>query len=107
VYRESRSASINVQIEVECDAQVAPVDWIGGDMGRTDILHTSNGRSWSGNLRKSIRDRARILVTLSEASDRRGHDLERSAGGPVTTPLSSYQACHGVCVAGVPHKDTR
>jgi hypothetical protein len=25
--------------------------------GRTDILHTSNGRAWSGNLRKTIRDR--------------------------------------------------
>lgn len=48
---------LNVQIEVACDAQVSPVDWIGGDMGRTDILHTSNGRSWSGNLRKTIRDR--------------------------------------------------
>jgi putative transposase len=48
---------LNIQIEVDCDAQVAPVDWIGGDMGRTDILHTSNGRSWSGNLRKTIRDR--------------------------------------------------
>jgi IS605 OrfB family transposase len=48
---------LNVQIEVECDPQVAPVDCIGGDMGRIDILHTSNGRSWSGNLRKTIRDR--------------------------------------------------
>jgi IS605 OrfB family transposase len=48
---------LNVQIEVECDARLSPVDWIGGDMGRTDILHTSNGRAWSGNLRKSIRDR--------------------------------------------------
>jgi putative transposase len=48
---------LNVQIEVECDSPVSPVDWIGGDMGRTDIMHTSNGRSWSGNLRKTIRDR--------------------------------------------------
>jgi hypothetical protein len=35
---------LNVQIEVECDARVSPVDWIGGE-GRTDILHTSNGRA--------------------------------------------------------------
>jgi hypothetical protein len=48
---------LKVQIEVECDQRVSPVDWIGGDRGRTDILHTSNGRAWSGNLRKTIGDR--------------------------------------------------
>jgi putative transposase len=48
---------LNVQVEVECDARVSPVDWIGGEMGRIDILPTSNGRAWSGNLRKTIRDR--------------------------------------------------
>ena len=48
---------LNVQIEVACAARVSPVDWIGGDRGRTDILHTSNGRAWSGNLRKTLRDR--------------------------------------------------
>jgi IS605 OrfB family transposase len=48
---------LNIQIEVACAAPIEPTDWIGGDMGRIDILHTSNGRAWSGNLRKVTRDR--------------------------------------------------
>lgn len=48
---------LNIQIEVECANAVVPADWIGGDMGRIDILHTSNDRKWSGNLRKIICDR--------------------------------------------------
>jgi hypothetical protein len=34
---------LKVRIEVECDQRVSPIDWIGGDGGRTDSLHTSNG----------------------------------------------------------------
>jgi hypothetical protein len=48
---------LNVQIEVACGARVSPVDCIGGDMGRIDILHTSNGRACSSKHRKTIRFR--------------------------------------------------
>ena len=48
---------LNVQIEVACAARVSAVDWIGGDRGGTEFLHTSNGRAWSGNPRKTVRDR--------------------------------------------------
>jgi hypothetical protein len=34
---------LKVGIDVECDQRVSPIDWIGGDGGRTDSLHTSNG----------------------------------------------------------------
>lgn len=60
VMRRSRRAVsffLNIQIEVACCEPLAPSDWIGGDMGRTDILHTSTGRNWRGNLRKALCDR--------------------------------------------------
>jgi hypothetical protein len=41
--RGKTAVFLKVRIEVECDQRVSPIDWIGGDGGRTDILHTSNG----------------------------------------------------------------
>jgi putative transposase len=41
--RSKTAFFLKLQIEVECDQRVSPIDWIGGDGGRTDILHTSNG----------------------------------------------------------------
>ena len=33
--RSKTTFFLNIQIEIACDAHVSPVDWIGGDMGRT------------------------------------------------------------------------
>ena len=73
---------LTVQIEVECDARVSPVDWIGGDRGRTDILHTSNGRAWSGKLRKTVRDRHHRVRLERHKADAKtlSHDLETAVG---------------------------
>lgn len=55
--RRTTSFYLNVQIEVACADLIAPTDWIGGDMGRTDVLHTSTGRSWADGHRKAVRER--------------------------------------------------
>jgi putative transposase len=55
--RRTTSFYLNVQVEVACADPITPVDWIGGDMGRTDVLHTSTGQSWAGGHRKAVRER--------------------------------------------------
>ena len=71
---------LNIQIGVECTTQIVPIDCIGGDMGRTDILHTSNGRFWSGNLRKTIRDRHhRVRRSLQKKASKGTRSTRRRA----------------------------
>jgi putative transposase len=55
--RRTTSFYLNVQIEVACADPIQAQDWIGGDMGRTDVLHTSTGNSWAGGHRKAVRER--------------------------------------------------
>ncbi|GJD81763.1 RNA-guided endonuclease InsQ/TnpB family protein [Methylobacterium gregans] len=55
--RRTTSFYLNVQVEAACADPITPTDWIGGDMGRTDVLHTSTGQFWAGGHRKAVRER--------------------------------------------------
>jgi putative transposase len=81
---------LKVQIEVECDQRVSPVDWIGGDRGRTDSLHTSHGRAWSGNLRNTIRGRHRVRRSLQKKASK-GTSSTRRRCRPIVKRLSGQE----------------
>jgi len=54
--RRAKSFYLNVQIEVACADLIQPQDWIDGDMGHTDVLHTSMTSTW-GRHHKAVSQR--------------------------------------------------
>jgi putative transposase len=82
---------LKLQIEVECDQRVAPVDWIGDDRGRTDSLHTSHARAWSGTLRKTIRDRHHRVRRSLQKKASKGTSSTRRRRRPIVKRLSGQE----------------
>jgi IS605 OrfB family transposase len=109
--RRTTSFFLNVQIEVACAEPVAPSDWIGGDMGRTDILHTSNGRHWRGNLRKAIRDRHHRVRRSLQAKASKGTRSTRRRCRRILHRLSGrerrFQAAENHAISRVIVQDAR
>jgi putative transposase len=63
----------------------------GGDRGRTNILHTSNGRAWCGNLRKTIRDRHHRVRRSLQNKASKGTSSTRRSHRPILKRLSGQE----------------
>jgi putative transposase len=69
----------------------ATVDWIGGDGGRTDSLHTSKARAWSGNRRKTIGDRHHRVRRSLQKKASKGTSSTRRRRRPIVKRLSGQE----------------
>ena len=89
--RRTASCYLNVQVEVTGPEPITPADWIGGDMGRTDVLHTSTGQSWAGAHRKAVRERYQRVRRSLQKNASKGTRLTRRRGRAVLPRLSGRE----------------
>ncbi len=70
-YRDG-SYAIHIQIKVPVEPPVPTDKAIGVDLGRTDIAHTSRGKSWSGEQIRRVRDHYSRLRAALERKATKG-----------------------------------
>ena len=65
------SYAVHIQVKTPVPTPSTPTDVLGVDLGRTDIAHTSEGRSWSGGSIRTCRDHySRLRAALNHKASK-------------------------------------